>query len=226
MGGRTLKKRLERLFLEEPWQEVPTDLAGVPPRQSINALISFFCSMNPLLKWRAVSAAGSVVAGLAEHSPEEARVIMRRLMWTLNDESGGIGWGAPEAMGDIMAKSPLLSQEYNRILVSYLDEDGNYLEHEPLQNGLLWAVHRLAGVYPERIIRAAAFTRPFLSSTDPEKRGLACLIAGELNDRDAEGGLKDLLQDSEKIDVYSHGYFRQKTIQCLAEQSLKRIVSP
>ncbi|GAB6095248.1 hypothetical protein JCM14469_15000 [Desulfatiferula olefinivorans] len=226
MGGRVLKKRLESLLLAEPWNEALTDLAGAPPRQSINALISFFCSLSPLLKWRAVSAAGTVTAGLADHSPEEARVIMRRLMWTLNDESGGIGWGAPEAMGDIMAKSPVLASEYNRILVSYLDEDGNYLEHEPLQTGLLWSVYRLAGADPARIMRAAAFTRPFLSSADPEKRGLACLIAGALRDHDAKAPLTALLADPCEITLYSHGYFHEKTIQCLSEHALKRIVSP
>jgi hypothetical protein len=45
---------------------------------------------------------GEVMAHLADKDMESARVIMRRLMWSLNDESGGIGWGAPEAMGEIV----------------------------------------------------------------------------------------------------------------------------
>ena len=44
-----------------------------------------------------------VVSRLADSDMEAARVIMRRLMWNLNDESGGIGWGSPEAMGEILA---------------------------------------------------------------------------------------------------------------------------
>jgi len=57
---------------------------------------------------------------------ESARVIMRRLMWSLNDESGGIGWGAPEAMGEIMARHEQLTKEYSAILGSYIREDGKF----------------------------------------------------------------------------------------------------
>jgi len=44
-----------------------------------------------------------VISNLTEKEMESARVIMRRLMWSLNDESGDIGWGAPEAMAEIIA---------------------------------------------------------------------------------------------------------------------------
>ena len=58
---------------------------------------------DELIRWRAVSAMGIVTAALADARMDAARVIMRRMMWQLNDESGGIGWGIPEAMGEIMA---------------------------------------------------------------------------------------------------------------------------
>lgn len=220
IGGRALKKRLEQLLLREPWDEACRELSRFPAKQSINGLVSFLCSLNPLLKWRAVSAAGTVVASLAERRPEEARVIMRRLMWMLNDESGGIGWGAPEALGEIMAQSPLLSGEYNRIIVSYLDEDGNYLEHEPLQTGLLWAVQRLARVYPDRVDRAAVLARPHLSSPDPEKRGLACLIAGYLRDVGAKDTLNALTADTAAVALYAKGYMEERSVGELAQRSL------
>ena len=76
---------------------------------------------------------------------------MRRLMWNLNDESGGIGWRArPEAMGEIVARSERLADEYGHILISYLDPDGNYLEHPLLQRGLLWGIGRFAHARPEK----------------------------------------------------------------------------
>jgi len=52
---------------------------------------------------------GRVVSSLAEKDMESARVVMRRLMWNLNEESGGIGWGCPEAMGETMARSAPLA---------------------------------------------------------------------------------------------------------------------
>ena len=47
-----------------------------------------------MIKWHAVSALGAIVAALAEKEMESARIIMRRLMWSLNDESGSIGSGS------------------------------------------------------------------------------------------------------------------------------------
>jgi hypothetical protein len=74
---------------------------------------------------------------------------MRRMIWNLNDESGGIGWGSPETMGESMACHNRLAGEYHRILVSYIRPDGNFLEHPELQKGLLWGLARLAAVQPE-----------------------------------------------------------------------------
>ena len=70
---------------------------------------------------------GAVVEKLAWEDMEGARVIMRRLMWSLNEESGGIGWGAPEAMAEIMARHLELAREYSHMLISYMDYEGNFL---------------------------------------------------------------------------------------------------
>ena len=85
----------------------------------VNALFSFLCSTDKKIKTNAVIAMGEVVSRIAETDLESARIIMRRLMLNLNDESGGIGWGAPEAMGEIMARSEQLANEYYKILISY-----------------------------------------------------------------------------------------------------------
>lgn len=94
---------------------------------------------------------GAFVANLADEDIESARVIVRRLMWQLNDESGGIGWGAPEVMGEILARHEGLAGEYANILTSHIKEDGNSLEHEPLQRDALWGVARLAQVRPDLV---------------------------------------------------------------------------
>ena len=218
-GGRKLKKNLEALLLSEPFDMALKGLSNWPARQSINGLISFFCSLNILLKWRAVSATGHVVSHLAEARPEEARVLMRRLMWMLNEESGGIGWGVPEAMGDIMAGSDTLAGEYSRILLSYLDESGNFLEYEPIQNGVLWGIQRLARIRPDRMKNAPGHTRPFLDSPDPEKRGLACLIAGYVTDRPSTNRLIELTGDATPISFYADGYIHDTSVGNLAEEA-------
>ncbi len=105
-------------------------------------------------------------------------------MWTLNDESGGIGWGAPEAMAEAMACHPRLAEEYVRILLSYIREDGNFLEYEPLRRGALWGIGRLAHIYPEMLIEldAAEYIRPYLEDDDESSGELSALALRMLGD--------------------------------------------
>jgi hypothetical protein len=130
-----LKQYLQTRMQAENFNDTLLAILDLPARKVVNPLISFFCSRDAILRWRSVSALGAVVARLADENRESARVVMRRLMWSLNDESGGIGWGAPEAMGEITARHAGMAGEYGHILLSYLAEDGNYLEHEVLQRG-------------------------------------------------------------------------------------------
>ncbi|MBF0210974.1 MAG: hypothetical protein HQK68_08835 [Desulfamplus sp.] len=144
MGIRKVKQQVYELLLLDDEKKAVEELLKISPAKSINPLFSFIQNSDEAIKWRAIRGMGQVVAQMASNNLESARVVMRRLMWSLNDESGGIGWGAPEAMGEIMAQDKRLYDEYYKILLSYLDEDGNFLEYEPLRKGAIWAVERLS----------------------------------------------------------------------------------
>ena len=149
------------------------EISEYSERQVINPLLSFLLSSDENIKQHAITAIGFVVKRLADRDIESARVVMRRLILSLTDESGGIGWGAPEAMGEIMARHEKLADEYHKILISYLDPVGNFLEHEPLQKGALWGIGRLAHARPHLAKDANDLLKPFLESQDPEIRKLA-----------------------------------------------------
>ena len=170
---RALKTQIRNLLREAGFAQAMRTLEAYPARRAVNPLFAFFCSGDPLLRWRAVSGMGAVVNRLAEVDMEAARVVMRRLMWTLNDESGGIGWGAPEAIGEITARHAALANEYGCILVSYIRPDCNFLEHPVLQRGLLWGLGRLAHARPSAAADALPFVAPFCDSSDPSHRGHA-----------------------------------------------------
>ncbi|SLM28145.1 conserved hypothetical protein [Desulfamplus magnetovallimortis] len=140
---RKLKQKVYDLLTMKDEEISLENIVNIPGRQVVNPLFSFIQHSNESIKWRAVKAMGRVVNRMADNDIESARIIMRRLMWSLNDESGGIGWGAPEAMGEIMAQNSRLAREYRHILFSYVDKNGNYLEYAPLRNGALWAIERL-----------------------------------------------------------------------------------
>src|SRR6056297_408046 len=186
LTGRQLKKRIRHLMASDAdTGEVLAALDGLAPRVAVNPLFACFYAMAPRIKWRAIAAMGYVVSRLAEHEMESARVVMRRLMWNLNDESGGIGWGSPEAMGEIMAQNPKMAEEYGSILASYIQPDKNYLEHEGLQRGVIWALGRLAERRPEMMAGADPFLEPLLSASDPFHRGYAAWALGNLKSAQA-----------------------------------------
>ena len=146
---RKLKRRMHELLCMADENRAMEEISLMAPEKAVNALFTYIQNTSESVKWRAVRAMGRVVSGMAQSRPERARVIMRRLMWSLNDESGGIGWGAPEAMGEIMARNRNMAREYRNILLSYINPQGNYLEYAPLRKGAEWAVDRVKAEYAD-----------------------------------------------------------------------------
>ncbi len=220
MGHRDLKNRMAKLLLTGDLEDALTAIQDIPGRQAVNPLFSFFYSTDERLRWRAITAMGLVVGRMADNHLESARVIMRRLMWNLNDESGGIGWGSPEAMGEITAVHEKLAKEFNRILISYIDPAGNYLEHEMLQRGSVWGVGRLAHARPSLAKPAAAFLPVFFDSADPYLRGTAIWAAGPILDEDLRAKVESHLTDASPLVLYHNRTHIHPTVAELAEAAL------
>jgi hypothetical protein len=212
LSHRAIKGRIRDLLLTEDFEAAMAALKVLPARRAINPLISFLCSGNDLLRWRAISGMGAVVSRLADTDMESARVVMRRLMWTLNDESGGIGWGAPETMGEITAQHSRLAEEFACILVSYIRPDCNFLEHPVLQRGVLWGLGRLAHIRPGMVVDAASFIRPFLGSSDVYHRGYAGWLLRALAQGYPCGACEALSDDQKRFQFYYDGQFLEATV--------------
>lgn len=195
-------------------------ILAMAPRQVVNPLFSCFYDLDEMVRWHAVVSMGQVVAKLAGSDMESARVVMRRLLWNLNDESGGIGWGSPEAMGEIMAQSARLAGEYSRMLVSYVRPDGNFLEHEGLQQGLLWALGRLSRVRPRLVVDAAPFLVPFFRSEQAALRGLSIWAAQGFADPTLAVHLAPLAADPSPVRVFVDGQFMDTTVGKLAREAI------
>jgi hypothetical protein len=217
--GRKLKQKVLELLNSEDFSEALLTLNSFPARRVVNPLFALLCSMEPQVRWRAITAMGAVVANLAQRDMESARVIMRRMIWNLNDESGGIGWGLPEAMGEVMARHEGLAREYVNILLSYIRADGNFLEHEPLQRGVLWGLGRLAQTRPELLQQAVPHLQPFLSSEDATLRGLAAWSMGLLTAGQDAPGLEVLKSDDTEVALYLNGIERTYRVGDLARKA-------
>ena len=222
MKGRIFKQKALKLLRSENLDVALKKLSGMPLRQVINPLFSFLYNTDDQIKWRAVTAMGGIVARLADEDMEAARVIMRRLMWNLNDESGGIGWGSPEAMGEILACHGALAEEYASILISYARKDGNYLEYEMLQRGLLWGIARLSQVRPHLVQDAVAHIVPYLESKDVTVRGISAIIMGLLQVREARSALEALVDDDGLFYFYHDRKLIRRCVKEVAREALEK----
>lgn len=223
------RRTLEREEIHDLLRSGDVDLAVVklrrlPGRRFVNTLLSALCS-DERTRWHAVTAMGVLVADLANEDLESARVVMRTLIWNLSEECGGIAWGVPESMGEILARHETLAREYVQILVSYMREDGNFLEYEPLQRGLIWGIGRLAQVEPELLTahHAGRYLLPYLQSEDGAVRGLAAWALGLLRTREAGTKLEALLEDHEQVQLYLDRELVASSVGDLASRALEQI---
>jgi hypothetical protein len=152
---RKLKPVIKSIIEHPDFEHQVQQLHDLPPVKTINVLFSFLCSADKFIKDKAVIAMGEVVSKMAETDLESARTVMRRLVWSLNEESGWIGWGSAEAMGEIMARNETLAREYHNLLISFVTEgNNNYLLYDKLRAEVVLGLKRLAQDRPELVKEA------------------------------------------------------------------------
>jgi hypothetical protein len=145
-------------------------------------------------------------------------------MWMLTDESGGIGWGVPEAMGEILACHQGLAKEFHTILLSYIHESpgkpDNYLEYAPLRRGAVWGVGRLASARPDMAAKAEDDLILSLKDDDAITRGNACWALSFLPKKHWPEHASLLVEDQTRMTVYMDGRLVPTTISELARSAL------
>ncbi len=136
------------------------------PKNIIKILLSLLYERDKLISWRAVQTLGLVVAQRVGDQTEIARDVIRRLLWSLNDESGGTGWYAPQAMGAVIATGPESLAEYIPIMFSFIDDPR-------LTVGVLWGMAVVARERPDLVQQYTDEIVPFLAKPDGQVRAHA-----------------------------------------------------
>jgi len=229
---RDLKRRVRALLLGHDWREALDGLAAVPARQLPGPLFSLLLDKDELVRWRAVEAFGRSIARMAQSTlPDEgieaARGVLRQCLWRMNEESGGLGWGIPEALGESLARHRRLAGEFHRVLASYVREEvrgeGIYLEHAALRRGVFWGLGRLAQSFPELVTGDAAALLAGLADEDGANRGLAAWVLGLLGEDSARAGLAALVDEATEVALFLDGELVRTSTGELARQALARL---
>jgi len=211
MKRQQLKRFITSLLEEKDIAEIRLELVSFDRKLLLNPLISILCHTDDTIRWHGISILGEMVHDIASENVESARVVMRRFMWMLNDESGGIGWGVPEVMAESMYHNRILANEYLHMLISYtkddgpeLFQDGNFIELPLLQQGVLWGICRLADRYRQQVLGhgAAENLAVYLRSESSQVRALACRLCGLLRVPTHNSQIAELINDDSEMKLY------------------------
>ncbi len=170
------------------------------------------------IRWPAIS----VVAKLMQRwwqagQKEKVREYMRNLFWSLTDESGGIGWSAPQTIAEIIVHIPELLKPYGSMMISHA------FEEPPLVKSGLWGIGRLG----RRITDSVAFFQDTIltvfNSNDVEALGLAAWAMGEVAFLSALPFLERLKEHQEPVRIYIEGKFYEKPLGEWAKEAIAKI---
>ena len=135
---RSNKKIIREWIQRTDWVKeipLPAQLDASTEMEIINAL--FAClPQGDIMTQRAAYTIGLTISNLYKKNTEQAKVCIRRFMWHMNEESGNIGWGIPQAFGESLAQNAELAKVYHNVLISYvynINSDSNYCDHAPLR---------------------------------------------------------------------------------------------
>ena len=171
-------------------------------------LVSLSFDKTDVITWRAIEAMGIFCKEIAQNNPEEAMHLVRKLLWYLSEETGGIAWSAPEMLGEIVRLNPKLTAHIAP-LVTHLDEP-------PFQRGVAWATGRIGELHPDLVSDVIPETIENTKSDDPFVRGFAARALGLVKAKEALSALNNLLDDSTVIHCYINGELVDKTVGELA----------
>ena len=232
MSGRKIKQEVLDILASSDLDLVSRRLCQYAEKDLVGPLFSALSRPEETIRWHAITVFGQVLPRLADHEMEAARIVMRRFLWSLNDESGGICWGAPEAMAEVMLHHDRLAAEYLHMLISYLQpdgplehQDGNFLELPSLQRGLLWGIGRLAEKRAEFLIARGvpADLLSYLQSEDGCVRGLAVRALGRLRAAGVREAIVALAEDKSPVLFYENGVVRTIAVAELVADALARV---
>jgi hypothetical protein len=177
---------------------------------------------DELLRWRAISMFG----WLAGNNPKLISKEVHRLTWSLNDEAGSIGRGAPEVIGEIARNNIELARDGVKIITHYLKDPETCRppnRNIDILNGILWGLGRVASKHPSLVADAAPLMLSFLDDPDSRVRGHAAWSLGRMNAAAARAALHGLADDPAAVLLYEDEELRKTSVGVIAGEAIARL---
>lgn len=208
-----MKNRLAAALNSQDYEEVAR--LALTERQALRKLMTMAGDKSDVLSWRAIEAMGIAAGAVAQHNTQRVRNLVQRILWSAREESGGMGWSAPELLAEIACASPKQFADIPPIIVSLHTED----EEKVFLKGVLWAIARMALAGIRDVPGAEEVVLASLDSDDPQVRGLAvraAVIAGASASREK---MQKIAADDSRFIIYEDGELVEATVAGAAGQA-------
>jgi len=166
-------------------------------KQVFRILISLAYDKEELLCWRAIEAMGVAAAVVGRKDPSVVRNVVQRLLWSMRDESGGIGWSAPEMLGEVVINSPQTCADIPPIILSFHEE-------ESFLKGVLWSVGRITDAGINGMDGSFEVVTRALDHKDPLVRGLALYAVPKFRIDEVAGRVRGMVGDEGRCQIYKN----------------------
>lgn len=202
-----LKKSILRL-LEANDLNALVALGQNKPRV-VSILIRISYDKETLAGWRAIKAVGLLARELVKTDYEYLRNTIRKLRWSLSDESGGIGWSAPELIGEIVCADPRRFADIVPLIA-----DVYSIEEDVFRPGVLYAFSRIAESVPDLVVPFADIIKAALNDKNALVRVFALETIKKFENISALAIAKDVL-DKLKNDNSEVWVYKKNTFTCI-----------
>ncbi len=207
------KKAVERMVQEYDLE--PLLKAAGQDRKIIRNLQRLLYSPDKLFRYRASDVMGKVSAVIAREDPGTISRLLQKLFAALSDTAAS-SWGSLDAIGDIVKNCP----EY---FAGYTPQIFQYAGDRELLPDVLRTLGKIGEMRPDILRKKAFHFVPLLQDPDPEIRGYAALLLGNLGAKEAAEDLERLSADPESMEIYSGGVLETRTIAQLAAEALQKL---
>ncbi len=189
-------------------------------KQAWKILSANLYSTDEDLIWPAIEAIAMLVERWWEAGEEEkVREYIRRLFWSLNDESGGIGWNAPQTIAEIIVLIPELIDPYGSMMID------RTMEESLLVPSGLWAIGRLGSQIEPAVRFFRSTVLASFQRNDAQTLGVASWAMGEASFTPALSLLESLADREETVRIYIDGDFHEKSLGQWAKDAIAQIDS-
>lgn len=159
---------------------------------TLRLLIGMSYDRKDTLSWRAIDAAGRIIAAMAE---DKGRNQIQRLLWMMREESGNSAWSAGDIIGEVIRNNAAPYTDVIPILISF--------HEEPLfLKSSLGAMRRIGETEAALVSPFKNVPLQYFQASDPQVRGLALLALLSI---DKAAGEAALLEADDGVVEYYDG---------------------